>query len=124
MIKLHIGQKTFEDWKAGVPITKERKQGNAPETPSASPLVMKDRALRPGGQTTVVLGEGVRVIANVDSSGTENARKQKLKRDRATFGDENVLESTTECEGEILKKQRLETSKGTTIIRDLCVDGQ
>ena len=45
-----------------------------------------------------------------------------LKRAYETFGEPNVIETADDCEGTVLKKQKIVTSKGTTIIRDVCMD--
>jgi hypothetical protein len=125
MKKMGISQKAWEPYKAGLPIANERKgeakQGR-PDIEPVTPLVMKDRALRPGGQTIASLPMGSKVIANVDSSGSENTRKQRTKRARDTFGAENVIETSADCDGTVVKKVKVLTNKGTTLERDLCVD--
>ena len=86
-------------------------------------LLIRDRALRNAEPSTAQLDVGTKVIAITNPNATENAKRQQLKRARDTFGDENVIETAEDCkDGEILKKQKVKTNKGTTIVRDLCVD--
>jgi hypothetical protein len=131
MKKMGISQKAWEPYKAGLPIANERNgegggvtegKGKDEQPPDELPvLVMKDRALRPGGITTVILPIGSKVIANTDTTSSANAQKQRLKRAVETFGPDNVIESSADCTGVVMKKQKLTTSKGTTLVRDLCV---
>jgi hypothetical protein len=57
----------------------------------------------------------------VQEKSTENATNMALKRDYARFGQDNVV-SAEDCDGKLLKKQKVTTNKGTVIERDLCVD--
>ena len=88
---------------------------------SAQPVVKEDRSLRAPSVATAQIPVGARVVAITNANATDNAKMQQVKRARDTFGEENVIDTIDECDGELLKKQKIVTSKGTTIVRDLCV---
>ena len=88
----------------------------------AVPTPIVDRPLRDNPVSKAILPVGTSVIANPNLSASANTKKQQLKRDRATFGDENVIETPDDCLGEIKKKQKVKTDKGSTLVRDLCID--
>ncbi len=70
---------------------------------------------------TAELPVGSRVIAVPSPKASVDTKKQQLKRASDTFGEANVIESAEDCdEGHINKKQKITTSKGTTLIRDIC----
>ena len=85
---------------------------------------IKDRALQSDGPaSTALLPVGTKVIAVTNPSATENAKRQALKRNRAIFGDEHVIETIDECDdGVVVKGKKIRTSKGTTLTRDVCVE--
>ena len=118
LLKLGIGRGTISAYKKRDGGINEQKDDSSDDSG-----VIRDRALRNAVQSTAQLDVGTKVIAITNPNATENTKRQQLKRARDTFGDENVIETAEDCKhGEILKKQKVKTNKGTTIVRDLCVD--
>jgi hypothetical protein len=111
MEKLGFGRGTYNAYRS------RTQHATLEEAPSNT--IIKDRALASdSGKSTAVLPVGTTVIAK--QGATDNAKKQSLKRDRAMFGKDNVVEECTG--GTIVKSQKIKTSKGTTVIRDVCLD--
>jgi hypothetical protein len=95
---------------------------NAPLVADPEPVqIIRDRALRPGGIATAVMPPETRVIAVTDPDASENTKRQQIKRARESFGLANIIETAEDCNGQVLKKQKIKTSKGTTVLRDICV---
>jgi hypothetical protein len=104
--------------------TKERREPVPVQPEVVQNDVINDRALQVDGPaSTAVLPPGAKVIAVMDENASENAKRQALKRNRAVFGEENVIETAEDCEdGTVVKGKKLKTSKGTTLTRDLCIE--
>jgi hypothetical protein len=116
-----VGRQTFADYKKRKGL--EKKKDAAVETEAAAVAgVINDRALKPGGVSTAELPVGSKVIAVTNPKASDNTKKQQMKRAIETFGEENVIKSAEDCSGQINKKQKITTSKGTTLVRDVCED--
>jgi hypothetical protein len=118
MAMLKIGSGTYNDYKKRTPL---RKSGIKEEKIEPAETVVVN-ALKEKETATATLPVGNKVVAITNPKATENAKKQQLKRAYETFGRGNVIDTLDVCEGTVLKKQKITTSKGTTIIRDVCVD--
>jgi hypothetical protein len=104
--------------RADIPVT----QANLLKWGLGRPAVQDFLAHRGKAPTTVTqLDPGGTVIAVTDETASENTRRQRLKRDRAAFGETRVIETAQDCDGEVKKKQKVQTNRGATIERDLCV---
>ena len=123
LLKLGIGRGTISAYKKRDGGINEQKDSSDDSKGEDVPVIIRDRALRDPVQSTAQLNVGTKVIAITNPNATENAKRQQLKRARDTFGDENVIATAEDCKhGEILKKQKVKTNKGTTITRDLCIE--
>ena len=111
MIRVGFSKDTVADWKKGLDI------GTTRNKPVKSKTVVAPKSV-----LHVDLPEGAKIITS--STGTENSQNMARKRNIELVGEENV--TTAEgCEAEegrwIKKKVKLNTDKGTSIVRDLCV---
>jgi hypothetical protein len=114
---LKIGSGTYNDYKKRTPL---RKGGIKEENIEPEPVVVKE--LQEKEIATATLPVGNKVVAITNPKATDNAKKQQLKRAYETFGRDNVIDTLDVCEGTVMKKQKIVTSKGTTLVRDVCVD--
>lgn len=115
MITVGFSKDTVKDWRMGYDIgtTRNKPTKNAALAAAAvaAPAVLH-----------VDLPDGARIITS--TTGTENSQNMARKRNIALVGENNVCSSET-CENEggwIQKKVKLNTDKGTVIVRDLCVE--
>ena len=123
MKKVGFGSRKYKAQTVYNSRTKERREPVPVQPEVVQNDMINDRALRQDGPaSTAVLPPGAKVIAVTDENASENAKRQALKRNRAVFGDENVIETADDCGGTVLKAKKLKTSKGTTLTRDLCVE--
>ena len=113
--KMGIGKKTLKRWR-------ERKVEEEPEEEKKKKNVVVDRPLR-DGPVQGKLPPGTKIVhdmTDVNMTPKEkNKKNTQLKRDRARFGDDAVLDNPDNCEGNIKKKQKVEGLRGE---RDICED--
>ena len=112
MINAGFSKDTVCDWVNGLDVgTTRNKPVKGKAVVEAKPILHVD------------LPEGAKIITA--SSGTENSQNMARKRNIDLVGQENI--TTAEgCEADedrvIQKKVKLHTDRGTTIVRDLCIE--
>mgnify|MGYP006908578009 CR=1 FL=1 len=101
-------QKKKKDAVAAVP------EPVAPPVPEPVPKKKRKRIELPEGQK--VIAKQATPSQKLKGAALEKRNREYLNRDIETFGPENVLQDESECEGDILKNQKL----GPKTTRDIC----
>ena len=133
LLKMGVGRGTHNNYKRDNNLAEPAAQPRPiepvaePERRGRPPAAVEDKtvAVLPEPKKTIELQPGVKVIAKqaketqkLKGAALAKRNREYLKRDQEKFGVDNVIESADDCDGEILKKQKL----GPKLERDECVE--